>query len=66
MLDMLLMEIFFQIMFVWQENDLVFSSDFVNKHYKNNNIKQPHTTQIKKQHDNGSISGPWGKDTQIF
>ena len=53
-------------MFVWQENNLGFSSDFAKKHYKNNDIKQPHTTQIKIHHDKGSISGPRGKDTQLF
>ena len=32
-------EIFFQILFVWQENDLVFSSVFEKIKLKNNNIK---------------------------
>ena len=72
---MLWMKIFFQILFVWQENDLVFSSEF-----EKISLKQqykiaiwppppPHThthTHIKMQHAMGSINGSHGKDTQIF
>ena len=68
---MLSMKIFFQILFVWQENDLVFSSEFEKiALQENNNIKiapfPTHTTQINIQHDTVSISGPQGKGTQIF
>ena len=69
---MLSMKIFFQILFVWQENDLGFSSDFAkNSITKNNIIKNSplsytHTTPIKIRHDKGSISGPRGKGAQIF
>ena len=57
--------------FDWQENDLVFSSEFEKKHYKKQqhiNIPIPytHTTQIKIQHVKVSISGPQGKGTQIL
>ena len=49
--DMLKMKIFFKILFVWQENDLGFSSDFEKLHCKNNNITtvpfSTHTTPIK-------------------
>ena len=38
-LKMLSMKIFFQILFVWQENDLVFSSEFETNSIKNSNIK---------------------------
>ena len=70
---MLSMKIFFQILCVWQENDLVFSSDFEEIALQKNNIKiapllytYTHRTQIKIQHDKVSISGPQGKGTQIF
>ena len=70
---MLSMKIFFLILFVWQENDLVLSSEFEkNSITKNNNMKiapfstHTHTTHIKIQHDKVSISGPQGKGTQIF
>ena len=36
---MLSMKIFFQILIVWQENDLVFSSEFEKNSIKDNNIK---------------------------
>ena len=66
MLYMLSMKIFFQILFVWQENDLVFSSEFEkNSFTKNGPLLYTHT-QIKIQHDKVSISGPQGKGTQIF
>ena len=72
------MKIFFQILFVWQENDLVFSYEFEKialqkQQLKNRPILFTHThthththTQIKIQHDKVSISGPQGKGTQIF
>ena len=72
---MLSMKIVFQILFVSQESDLVFSSEFEKiALQKNNNIKiapfpthtRTHTTQIKIQHDKVSISGPQGMGTQIF
>ena len=51
-LKMLSMKIFFQILFVWQENDLVFSSEFEKISIQNNNIKiapcpPPHTDTLK-------------------
>ena len=70
---MLSMKIFFQILCVWQENDLVFSSDcekksITKKQHKNNPLLYTYThwTQIEIQHDKVSISGPQGKGTQIF
>ena len=69
---MLSMKIFFQILCVWQENDLVFSSDFekiaLQKQHKNSPLlyTYTHKTQMKIQHDKVSISGPQGKGTQIF
>ena len=67
--------LFFQFLFVWQENDLVFSSELEKIALKNNNIKKPpappppppHThTHIKIQHAKGSINGSQGKGTHIF
>ena len=68
MLDMLLMKIFFQILFVWQKNNSVFSKRkaLQKQHHKTAPFLHKHTTQIKIQHDNGSISGPRGKGIQIF
>ena len=73
MFYMLSMKIFFQILFVWQENDLVFtcSSEFeikrvTKKQDQNSPIPYPHTTRIYIKHDKVSISGPQGKGTQIF
>ena len=69
---MLSMKIFVQISCVWQENDLVFSSDFKKTHYKKQHKNSPllytytHKTQIKIQHDKVSISGPQGKGKKIF
>ena len=67
---MLSMKIFFQILFVWQENDLMFISEFekiaLQKQQHKNSPFPTQTTQIKIQHDKVSISGPQGKDTQIF
>ena len=57
---------------VWQENDLVFSSEFEKKYqnkkqqHKNSPLPYTHTTQLKIQHDKVSISGPQGKGTQMF
>ena len=64
-------EIFFQILFVWQENDLVFSSVFKKNKIKNNNIKiapcpPPPHTHVKIQHAKGSIKKSHGKGTYIF
>ena len=63
-------EIFFQILFVWQENDLVFSSVFEKIKLKNNNIKiaplPPSHRHIKIQHAKGSINKSHGKGTHIF
>ena len=69
---MLSMKIVFQILFVWQENDLVFSFEFEKNSIKNNSIKitpcfPPHThTHIKIQHAKVSINGSQGKGTHIF
>ena len=74
---MLSMKTIIQILFVWQENDLVFgnnlvfSSGFAKKQYKNNNTTtapflHKHITQIKIQDNKGSISGPRGKGIHIF
>ena len=74
------MKIFLQILFVWQENDLVFSSEFEKKVLQKKKIKikkiktikiapfskHTHTTQNKIQHDKVSTSEPRGKGTQIF
>ena len=69
------MKIFFQILFVWHENNLVFSSEFeknrINSITKNNVKIAPfpthtHTSQIKIQHDKVSIPGSQGKGTQRF
>ena len=70
MLDMLSMKIFFQILFVWQESDWFLALTSQKKLQKQQIKTAPflhrHTTQIKIQHDMGSISGPRGKGTQIF
>ena len=66
---MLSLKTLFQILFVWQENDLVFSSEFEKKTLQKQHKNTPfstHTIQIKIQHDKVSISGPQGKGTQIF
>ena len=51
----------FQILFVSQENDLGFSSDFeiiaLNIQHQNSPIPCTHTAPIKIWHDNGAISG---------
>ena len=64
------MKIFFPILFVLQENDLVFSSEFDKIASQKTHIKVTpfitHTTQIKIQHDKGSITGSLGKGKQIF
>ena len=63
------MKTFFKILFVWQENDLGFSSDFEKIALQKNNYIKPthtHTTLIKIRHDKGSISGPQGKGSHIF
>ena len=70
---MLSMKLFFQNLFVWQENDLVFSSEFEKitsqQQQHNNSPPSLHTsvsTHIKNKHDKVSISGSQGKGTQIF
>ena len=71
-LYMLAMKIFFRILFVWQVNDLVFSSEFEKialqkkQQHENSPLLYKHTTKNKIQHDKVSISGPQGKGTQIF
>ena len=65
------MKILFQILFVWQENDLGFSSDFEKivlqkQQHQNSSLPYTHTISIKIRRDKGSISGPLGKGTQIF
>ena len=66
------MIIFFRILFVWQENDWGFSSEFekiaLKKKHKNSPLlyTHAHTTPIKSEHDKVSISGPQGKGTQIL
>ena len=68
------MKIFFQILFVWEENDLVFSSELekiaLKQQHKNSPPAPPpppHThTHIKIQHAKGSINGSQGKGTHIF
>ena len=63
------MKIFFQILFVWQENDLVFSSEFAKKASKTTTTKIapcPHPTRTEIQHTKGSINGSHGKGTHIF
>ena len=65
------MKIFFQILFVWQENDLVFSSEFdkiaLKQQHKNSPCPSPPThTNIKIQHAMGSINGSQRKGTHIF
>ena len=64
----LCMKTFFKILFVWQENDLGFSSDFEKIALQKTNIKPTHihTTLIKIRHDKGSISGPRGKGSHTF
>ena len=62
------MKVFFPILFVLQENDLVFNSYFAKKvlhkqQHKTAPFLHKHITQIKIPHNEGSISGPWGKGT---
>ena len=63
-----MLDIFFQILFVLQENDLFLSSKItLQKHqHKNSPLPYTHTTQIKIQLDKGSIDEPRGKGTHIF
>ena len=63
------MKIFFQILFVWEENDLVFSSELENTTLKqqHKNSPPPHIhTHIKIQHAKSSINGSQEKGTHIF
>ena len=65
------MKIFFQILFVWQENELVFSSEFekiaLKQQHKNSPLPPPPPhTHIKIQHAKGSINGSQGKGTHIL
>ena len=64
------MKIFFEILVVWQENDLVFSSNSKKKALQKQHKKAPFSlythTDNKIQHDKVSISWPHGKGTQIF
>ena len=64
----LCMKTFFKILFVWQENDLGFSSDFEKIALQKKQLYQTytHTTLIKIWHDKGSISGPRGKGSHTF
>ena len=63
---MLSMKIFFQILFDWQENDLVFSSDFEKIALQNQHQISPlPSTHNKNRYDKGTISGPQGKGTLI-
>ena len=61
------MKTFLKILFVWQENDLGFSSDF-EKIALQKQLYQTYTltTLIKIRHDKGSISGPRGKGSHTF
>ena len=74
---MLSMKIFFQILLVWQENDLVFSYEIALKQQHNNNNNTmtiapcpppppPTHTHIKIQHAKGSINGSQEKGAHIF
>ena len=60
------MKIFFQILFVWEENDLVFSSELEKKVLKQQHKKSPPLppppphTHIKIQHAKGSINRSQG------
>ena len=74
MLDMLSMKIFFQILFVWQENDLGFSPDFeknsiTDKTKQTITSKQPHSLHTHNTKF-GMISVQYldhgEKGTQIF
>ena len=75
-LKMLSTKIFFQILFVWQENDLLFSSEIeknplkttttTKKNYPLTPPPPPTHTHTKIQHAKGSINGSQGKDTHIF
>ena len=75
-LKMLSMKLFFQILFVWQENDLVASSEIEKIALKQQHKIAPcppppplhtHThTHIKIPHAKGSINGSQGKGTHIF
>ena len=72
-LKMLSMKIFFQNLFVWHGNDLVFNSEFEKNSIINNNIKvapcppPPSThTHIKSQRAKGFINGSQGKGIHIF
>ena len=63
------MKIFFKILFVSQENDLGFSSEFEkNSITKKKQLYQTytHTTLIKIRHDKDSLSGPRGKGSHTF
>ena len=69
--EILSMKIFFQILFVWEENDLVFSSELekiaLKQQHKNSPPPPPPPhTHIKIQHAKGSINGSQGKGTHIF
>ena len=59
------MKIFFQILFVWEENDLVFSSELEKITFKQQPAPPPPPTHthIKIQHAKGSINGSQGKGT---
>ena len=70
-IKILSMKIFFQILFVWEENDLVFSSELekiaLKQQHKNSPpAPPPPLTHIKIQHAKGSINGSQGKGTHIF
>ena len=61
---MLSMKIFFQILFVWQEIDLGFSSDFEKKILQKKHQNRQH--QYKIRHDKGSTSGPGERVQRSF
>ena len=70
---MLSMKLFFQNLFVWQETDLVFSSEFEKialqkQQLKNSPLLNTQVCQhiLKFKHDKVSISGSQGKGTQVF
>ena len=64
------MKIFFEILVVWQENDLVFSSNSKKIALQKQHKKAPFSlythTDNEIQHDKVSISWQQGKGTQIF
>ena len=64
-LKMLSMKIFFLILFVWQETNPVFNSEFEKIAFYKTTTSATHT-HIKIQHAKGSINGSQGKGINIF